>query len=133
MPNKKLINPPSSRTTKAPFAQGVQVGETLYISGQIAQDPSGQIVGVGDMVGQAHQVFANIEGILSEAGSSLVDVVKITCYVSDMRHYADYSKVRARVFPDADIASATVISPGFVNPDALIEIEAIAVAGSGDQ
>ena len=48
-----------------------------------------------------------------------------------MRHYADYSKVRAEVFPNADIASATVISPGFVNPDALIEIETIAVVGSG--
>ncbi|MBE09348.1 MAG: hypothetical protein CMM35_03495 [Rhodospirillaceae bacterium] len=133
MSKKKLINPPSPRSGKAPFAQGVQVGETLYVSGQIAQDPNGQIVGVGDMVAQAHQVFTNIEGILIEAGSSLVDLVKITCYVSDMRHYADYSKVRSEIFPDADIASATVISPGFVNPDALIEIEAIAVIGSGNK
>ena len=131
MPQKKLINPPSPRAGKAPFAQGVQVGETLYISGQIAQDAHGQIVGVGDMVAQARQVFANIEGVLTEAGSSVADVVKITCYVSDMRHYADYSKVRSEIFPDADIASATVISPGFVNPDALIEIEAIAVLGCG--
>ena len=131
MPQKKLINPPSPRAGKTPFAQGVQVGETLYVSGQIAQDTDGKIVGVGDMVAQAHQVFSNIEGVLKEAGSSFRDVVKITCYVSDMRHYADYSKVRAEVFPNADIASATVVSPGFVNPDALIEIETIAVVGSG--
>jgi len=131
MPQKKLINPPSPRAGKAPFAQGVQVGETLYVSGQIAQDADGQIVGVSDMVAQARQVFANIDAVLKEAGSSLKDVVKITCYVSDMRYYADYSKVRAELFPDADIASATVISPGFVNPDALIEIETIAVVGSG--
>ncbi len=109
----------------------MQVGETLYVSGQIAQDADGQIVGVGDMVAQARQVFANIDAVLKEAGSSFKDVVKITCYVSDMRYYADYSKVRAELFPDADIASATVISPGFVNPDALIEIETIAVVGSG--
>lgn len=131
MSQKKLINPPSPRASKAPFAQGVQVGETLYVSGQIAQDADGKIVGVGDMEAQARQVFANIEGVLKEAGSSFADVVKITCYVSDMRHYADYSKVRSEIFPDADIASATVISPGFVNPDALIEIETIAVVGSG--
>ena len=128
---KKLINPPSPRPKKAPFAQGVQVGETIYVSGQIAQDADGNIVGVGDMVAQARQVFANIASILKEAGSSMRDVVKITCYVSDMRYYADYNKVRAEVFPGADIASATVISPGFVNPHALIEIEAIAVKGSG--
>ncbi len=131
MPQKKLINPPSPRADKAPFAQGVQVGETLYVSGQIAQGADGKIVGVGDMLAQARQVFANIEGVLTEVGSSFKDVVRITCYVSDMRHYEDYSKVRAEIFPDADIASATVISPGFVNPDALIEIETIAVVGSG--
>jgi enamine deaminase RidA (YjgF/YER057c/UK114 family) len=58
-------------------------------------------------------------------------VVKITCYVSNMRHYTAYGKVRSELFPNADIASATVISPGFVNPDALIEIETIAVVGCG--
>jgi len=131
MPKKKLINPPSPRAGKAPFAQGVQVGETLYVSGQIAQDADGQIVGVGDMNAQARQVFANIEAVLKEAGSSFRDVVKITCYVSDMRHYTAYGKVRSELFPNADIASATVISPGFVNPDALIEIETIAVVGCG--
>ncbi len=132
MPQKTLINPPSTRSAKAPFAQGVQVGDTLYISGQIAQDADGKIVGVGDMVAQARQVFTNIEGVLTEAGCTFQDVVKITCYVSDMRHYAGYSQVRAEIFPDADIASATVISPGFVNPDALIEIETIAVIASDD-
>ena len=131
MPQKNLINPPLERSTKAPFAQGVQVGEMLYISGQIAQDPKGNLVGTGDMVAQARQVFANIESVLTEAGSSLKDVVKITCYVSDMRYYGDYSRVRAEIFPAADIASATVISPGFVHPDALIEIETIAVLGCG--
>jgi 2-iminobutanoate/2-iminopropanoate deaminase len=131
MPKKKLINPPSPRAGKAPFAQGVQVGETLYVSGQIAQDADGQIVGVGDMNAQARQVFANIEAVLKEAGSSFRDVVKITCYVSDMRHYTAYGKVRSELFPNADISSATVISPGFVNPDALIEIETIAVVGCG--
>jgi 2-iminobutanoate/2-iminopropanoate deaminase len=131
MPKKKLINPPSPRAGKAPFSQGVQVGETLYVSGQIAQDADGQIVGVGDMDAQARQVFANIEAVLKEAGSSFCDVVKITCYVSNMRHYTAYGKVRSELFPNADISSATVISPGFVNPDALIEIETIAVVGCG--
>ena len=132
MYQKKIVNPESSRTSKAPFAQGVQVGETLYISGQIAQDANGKIVGIGDMLAQARQVFSNIESVLTEAGSSFRDVVKITCYLSDMRYYEDYSKVRAEIFPDADIASATVVSPGFVDPDALIEIEAIAVLESNN-
>ena len=43
MPQKKLINPPSPRAGKTPFAQGVQVGETLYVSGQIAQDKTARL------------------------------------------------------------------------------------------
>ena len=127
MPEKLLINPPSSHQNKPPFSQGVLVEGTLYISGQIAQNQDGRIVDVGDMAAQARQVFSNIERVLVEAGSSFEDVVKITCYISDMRYYADYSKVRSEIFPNADIASATVVSPGFVDPDAIIEIEAIAV------
>ena len=93
----------------------------------MARNQDGRIVDIGDMAAQARQVFSNIERVLSEVGSSFGDVVKITCYISDMRYYADYSKVRSEIFPNADIASATVVSPGFVDPDAIIEIESIAV------
>ena len=127
MPEKLLINPPSSHQNKPTISPGVLVEGTLYISGQIAQNQDGRIVDVGDMAAQARQVFSNIERVLVEAGSSFEDVVKITCYISDMRYYADYSKVRSEIFPNANIASATVVSPGFVDPDAIIEIETIAV------
>mgnify|MGYP001028576805 CR=1 FL=1 len=127
MPEKLLINPPSSHQNKPTISPGVLVEGTLYISGQIARNQDGRIVDVGDMAAQARQVFSNIERVLSEVGSSFEDVVKITCYISDMRYYADYSKVRSEIFPNADIASATVVSPGFVDPDAIIEIETIAV------
>ena len=132
MPKKKLINPPSPRAGKAPFSQGVQVGETLYVSGQIAQDADGQIVGVGDMDAQARQVFANIEAVLAEAGATLEDVVKITTYITDMSAYAAFSEVRAEMFPNAGMASATVAGAVLVSDDFMVEVEAIAVKGSGD-
>ena len=127
MPKKVLINPASSHQNKPTISTGVLVEGTLYISGQIARNKDGRIVDIGDMAAQARQAFSNIERVLGEVEASFEDVVKITCYISDMRYYADYSKVRSEIFPNADIASATVVSPGFVDPDALIEIEAIAV------
>ena len=131
MSKKELLHPEWARAANADFAQGVRIGDTIYVSGQVAQDPDGNLVGEGDMEAQARQVFANIEGVLAVAGAGLADVVKITTYVTDMSQYGGYAKVRREVFPGADIASATVASPTLVSPVFLVEIEATAVIGAG--
>jgi enamine deaminase RidA (YjgF/YER057c/UK114 family) len=131
MPKKKLLNPDWPRSAKADFAQGVQVGDTIYVSGQVAQGPDGKLVGEGDMKAQAEQVFANIEGVLAVGGATLNDIVRITTYVTDMSQYSHYARVRKALFPNANIASATVASPMLVSDGFLIEIEATAVVGAG--
>jgi enamine deaminase RidA (YjgF/YER057c/UK114 family) len=130
MPTKKLLNPDWPRSSNADFAQGIQVGETIYVSGQVAQDAGGALVGKNDMQAQARQVFANIEVVLMLGGATLNDIVRITTYVTDMSQYSGYATVRKALFPSADIASATVASPLLVRPGFLIEIEATAVVGS---
>lgn len=129
MPTKKLLDPHAPRAKKAPFAMGVQVGDTIYVSGHVSQDVDGNVVGEGDMAAQTRQVFSNIEQVLAEAGASLRDVVKITTYITDMSRYAEFSAVRAEVFPDADMASATVAGAVLVRPEFLVEVETIAVKG----
>jgi 2-iminobutanoate/2-iminopropanoate deaminase len=131
MPRKIILDPGWPRARMAGFAMGTQVGDTIYVAGQVAQDPEGTLVGAGDMTAQARQVFANIEAVLAVAGASMKDVVKITTYVTDMSKYADFSAVRAEVFPDADIASATVAAPTLVRDGFLVEVETIAVMGAG--
>ena len=131
MPRKVVLDPGWPRVRNAGFAMGTQVGDTIYVAGQVAQDPDGAMVGKGDMKAQARQVFANIEAVLAVAGATMKDVVKITTYVTDMSKYADYSAVRAEVFPKADIASATVASPTLVRDGFLVEVETIAVVGAG--
>lgn len=131
MTKKKVLNPDWPRAKTAGFAQAVQVGDTIYVAGQVAQDPDGGLVGEDDMTRQAEQIFANIETILSLANAGLNDIVKITTYVTSMERYGDYAKVRARFFPTAELASATVASPELVRPGFLIEIEAIALVGAG--
>lgn len=131
MSRKVILDPGWPRVRKAGFAMGTQVGDTIYVAGQVAQDPDGALVGAGDMKAQARQVFSNIEAVLAVAGATMKDVVKITTYVTDMSKYADYSAVRAEVFPQADIASATVAAPTLVRDGFLVEVETIAVVGAG--
>lgn len=131
MNKKELLNPDWPRVQTADFAQGIKVDETIYVSGQVAQDADGRLVGEGDMEAQARQVFANIGDVLVLGGATLSDIVKITTYVTDMSLYSGYSKVRRELFPGRDIASATVASPTLVSRGFLIEIEATAMVGAG--
>ena len=131
MTQKIVLNPDWPRTPKADFAQGIQCGDTIYVSGQVAQAPDGSLVGAGDMEAQARQIFCNVEAVLALGGGTLGDIVRITTYVTDMTDYAGYARVRKELFPNADIASATVASPELVRPGFLIEIEATAVVGAG--
>jgi len=71
MAKRKVIDPGWQWDDKIPLAQAVKVGEVLYISGQIALDPSGALVGAGDMKAQSQRVFGNIEAILRMAGGTL--------------------------------------------------------------
>jgi reactive intermediate/imine deaminase len=131
MTQKILLDPHAPRAKKAPFSMGVQVGDTIYVSGHISQDADGNIVGEDDMTAQTRQVFANIEAVLAEAGATMEDVVKITTYITDMTRYPEFSAVRAEIFPNAGMASATVACPELVRPEFLVEVETIAVKGSG--
>ncbi|NQW21079.1 MAG: RidA family protein [Chloroflexi bacterium] len=112
----------------ASYAQGVDVGSTVYVSGQVSANDQGEIVGApDDMRTQALQTFNNVEKVLAEAGLTLNDVVNLTCYITDISKYADYAAVRAEIFTDNLPASATVVVAGLVVPGLLIEISAIAV------
>ena len=108
---------------------GVQVDDTIWVSGMVAFDPEGSIVGVGDMRIQADTVFTNIAEVLALGGATLDDVVKITAWLTDMDQYSGYNDARAAAFANRLPASATVHSPRLVRDDLLVEVEAVAVLG----
>ena len=74
----------------------------------------------------------NIEEALASCGAKMADVVKITTYLTDMSGYAAFSRARAETFPGGVPASSTVVSPALIVPELLVEIEAMAIIGSGD-
>lgn len=110
------------------LAQGYRAGDFLFISGQAAIDASGRIVGVGDFDAQAQQAFENLDRVLRAGGSSLKNVIKVTIFLTDMSNFDKVVELRGKWFtPPAD----TIVEvSSLYSPEAMIEIEAIAVSAS---
>ena len=102
-------------------------GRVLHISGHTAQDAEGNTVGVGDIQAQTRQVLENIKRVLDSVGGAMSDIAKVTVFVADMSMLDEIHKVRSEFFDPPYPASSLVEVSGFVRPEYLIEIEAIAV------
>src|SRR5215469_9990039 len=74
---RRNIDPGWTWDDRLPLSQGKQIGNLIYVSGQVAYDSNGQLVGEGDMKEQTHQAFRNIRTVLEKAGSGIKDIVKI--------------------------------------------------------
>ncbi len=122
---------PSGVAPNPALSPGIQVGDFLFVSGNVGQDQNGNLVGEGDCEAQSRQVMANILAIVEAAGATMADVVKITCFLTDVADYPAYSKVRAETFPSSPPASSTVMVAGLVRPEYLVEVEAIVNMSGG--
>ncbi|MEV8124226.1 RidA family protein [Streptomyces sp. NPDC085944] len=116
----------------APAAQYTHVvlgtGRFVAVSGQLALDEDGQVVGEGDPAAQARQVFENLRRCLASAGATFDDVVKLTFFVTDMAHMAAIRTARAEHIPDDRLPAASAVQVGaLVRPEFFMEIEAFAV------
>ena len=85
------------------------------------------LIGKGDIEVQTKQVFTNMEKLLDSVGSQMSDVAKITAYLINSADYPAYTLIRSQSFPEPGPASATVIVKELVDPELLVEIEAIAI------
>ena len=124
MAERKPVTP-AGATPNPALSAGIVVGDLLFVSGHVATDNGGNVVGVGDAEAQSRQVMANIRDVVAAAGGRMEDVAKITCFLTDIGDYAAYSKVRAETWPKDPPASSTVVVAGLVRPELLVEVEAI--------
>jgi reactive intermediate/imine deaminase len=127
---KKVIDPGWAWDDRVPLAQGQQIGNTIYVSGQIAYSPEGKLVGEGDIKAQTRQVFQNIKDILAAAGASLSDIIKINTYITDQSKFMEMLDVRREIFANNPPASTAVVVAGLAFPGLLIEVEAIAITST---
>jgi enamine deaminase RidA (YjgF/YER057c/UK114 family) len=124
---RETIDTPDCAPTPPFFAQAVKVGPMIFVSGQLARDAGGDVVGKGDMAAQTRQVIANLRAILRAGGAELRHVVKLTAFMTDMSLAPLAWAVRQEAFGDRPPASTGVEVSRLTHPDFLIEMEAIAV------
>lgn len=121
----KILNTPNAPAAIGPYSQGVQCGNMVFVSGQLAFVPAtGELLegSVGEMT---RQCMRNIEAILAEADCTLADVVKTTIFLKDLNDFAEVNAAYATFFPVNPPARACV-QVAKLPRDAKVEIEAIA-------
>ncbi len=120
---KEVYDPPGySQAIKVDGAQTI-----LFLSGQVAYDEKGGPAHRGDFTAQARTVFRAVKAQVEAGGGTLANVVKLTTYLTDIRHRADLVPVREEFFGKKLPASTLVGVAALAHPDWLIEVEAIAV------
>jgi 2-iminobutanoate/2-iminopropanoate deaminase len=102
------------------------IKKLIWVSGQIARGEDGQIVGAGDIRLQTEQCLENIQRNLESLGGTLDDVVQVIVFVKDMNALREIHEVRRRYFKPPYPTSTLIAVSGFVLPEALIEITAVA-------
>lgn len=105
---KKIIATDKAPEAIGPYSQAVQVGNTVYISGQIPLVPDTMTLVEGDMTAQVCQVLDNLVAVARAAGGSLDDVVKFTVYLTDLRNFPLINEIMAEYLQEPYPARAAV-------------------------
>ena len=110
-----------------PYSQAIVCGELVFTSGQIAIDPAVGDIVAKDITGQTEQVMKNLQAVLAEAGTSMENAVKTTCFLADIADFAAFNSVYGNYFtskPARSCVAAKALPKG-----ALVEVEVIAKLG----
>ena len=125
---KNIIFTKKAPEPVGPYSQAVQTDGYLFCSGQIAIDPkSGQII-QGSVADQTRMVLTNLKAVIEGAGSSLDKVVKVTVFLKNMSDFTIMNGVYAEFFQAATAPARSTVEVARLPKDALVEIEAVALA-----
>lgn len=122
--NKEIIYSKNAPAAIGPYAQGVKVGNLLFISGQLPINPKTGELLTGDIQAQTKQVIENLKAIIEEAGATLGDVVKTTVFLKDMNEFSLVNEVYGEYFKENPPARVCV-EIARLPKDAQVEIEAV--------
>ena len=127
MPFSTIATPEARPVANYKMATRMEGGRLVYVSGQVAWDASGNIVGKGDVGTQARQTFRNLRQVLQAAGGDLGSLMKMTTYITRIEDRPAVAEARSEVFDGEVPASTLIVVKSLFHPDFLVEIEGVAV------
>jgi enamine deaminase RidA (YjgF/YER057c/UK114 family) len=129
---RTMLDSPDVPKAPSKAAPGIKVsgGSLILISGQVAWDASGNVVGKGDIRAQARQAFENLKRLYAQAGATLEDIIKLNIYLTNLAHRQAVLEVRREYLGNHNPPSTTVVVASLVDPDLLIEIDATGLVAS---
>lgn len=122
---KQVIHTDSAPAAIGPYSQAIQIGDLLFVSGQVPIDPSTGAIVEGDVKAQAQQSLNNLKAILNAAGTNMGAVVKTTVFLADMNDFAAMNEVYGQFFT-TDCPARAAVEVARLPKDALVEIECVA-------
>lgn len=124
MPMKPVV-PAGSPPPLAPYSPGARAGNVLYVSGTLALDSHGKLVGAGDVRAQTRQVLETIKSVITAAGGKMTDIAFNQIFLQDFADYAAMNEVYREYFP-ANPPARYCIRADLVKPEFLVEIASTA-------
>lgn len=112
---------------KVGYSRAVKTGNHIEVSGTVASDENGKVIGGNDAYEQTKYILQKIEKVLHEAGASLRDVVRTRMFVTDISRFDEYGKAHGEAFRDIKPCTSMLEVKALVAPEYLIEIEATAI------
>ena len=125
MSKKEIIRTSRVPQPTAPLSQATRFGNLVFVSGSVGRSPETGELPEGGIKEQARQTLENIKSVLEEAGTSLDNVLKVTCYLKDLADRPGFNEVYGSYFPK-DPPARTAFQAGGLGSGVLVEIETIA-------
>ncbi len=121
------VSTPKAPAAIGPYSQAVWAGNFLYLSGMMPIDPETGALEPADITVQAERIMKNVEAVLAEAGLTQENVVKTTCFLSDMANFGAFNAVYGAYFSSKPARSCVAVRE--LPKSALVEVEVIAYKG----
>ncbi len=115
------------------YSRAVRAGSQIHVAGTTATDDDGEVVAPGEPYEQTKRALEIVANALEDAGGSLEDVVRTRIYVTDIDDWGEIGRAHREFFGEIRPAASMVEVQRLIDPDHLVEIEAIAVIGTGDE
>ena len=123
---KKIVNTSNAPKPIGPYNQAVISGNLMFMSGQIAFDPSTGELDIGEIQAETKQVMENLKSILDEAGLSFKNVIKTSIFLSDMNNFQEVNEVYGSYFSDEGAPARETVEVSRLPKDVNVEISMIA-------